>query len=247
MCSNVRKPFIIMLIVLGCLGLLFVGGILYVKWQLEKAPVSRDTVAYWRDDAGVQILRDQDDTFLEMTKDGKNQIVEVKIYYYRFIEPKLYVINKWGRYTVIDTEMLEIIAQTEDIDVLPAEDQNIFRELNQFSDISYRDDYPKRVAIEFGDGTIYLSVDKDSMFLCSEKSIYGDEFEWPKENILCYKQKGDKLYLIGEESSCMVVDLQSYELVVNGRISDLSEEYKEEFEEKEGFIDRAEALESLSK
>lgn len=134
----------------------------------------KDTLLHFGKDGEVRIELDYDGASLMLN----NEKIENKIYYYNVVEPYLYVINKWGRYTVVDISKYELIEQTYKYDTISEEYGTAFESLNAFKDLRYRDNKPKKAAIEFGDGTLFLEhiagPDNTNIFLLSTEKGEND-------------------------------------------------------------------------
>ena len=192
--------------------------------------------------AAIKVI--DDCAYLEWYPGHDENVVEVKIYSYEYCKPYLYTVNKWGRYTVADTQTAEVIVQTYDVTELPEEHQKNF-ESGLKEDISYLDDKPKNQAIEFGDGTIFVDFMSGTMFAYSEAQNdhkYRGYSPMSCSPIVFYKYKGDLLFSIGKDMSYIVIDTHTYDILLEERDPGrISETYKSEFGDLSTFNGNQEA------
>ena len=164
---------------------------------------------------------------------------EIKVYYYKYETPYLYVINKWGRYTVIDVSSKNIVSRAETLSELPKEYMDKFTEINSFIDISDIDDIPKESSIEFGNGTIYI-INVKGINLVKNEKLNNSIFKYPA--IIRKAQKyfalGNYLYVIDDEEKCYVINILEYTMLIERYSkSEIPEAYKSVFEDEEIFAD----------
>ncbi len=235
-----RIVFIVVGSVIGVTALLLLAIHLLVASSVKKQ-FYRNAIDQW-DKAAIKASRDY--AYLEWYPGHDNLVVEVKIYEYEYQEPYIYTVNKWGRYTVANTQTAQVVAQTYVLTELPEEHQQVF--INGLKeDVSYWDDKPKGQAIEFGDGTIYIEFWSGSMLIYSE--IQNDlEYRnfWPMldNSIIFYKHKGNHIYAIGDSMSYIVIDTDTYEVLLEEKVpAKISDTYKSEFRDLSAFSGNREA------
>ena len=209
--------------------LLWLTGAFAPRWD------NRDTIKQW---GKVYLNAYEDYTFLEWDSGSDEVVGEVKVYQYEYDKPYVYTVNKWGRYTVVNAQTAEIVAQTYDLNELPEEHKKVFAK-GLSENISYRDSYPKGQSIEFGDGTIYIEFDDGDMLIYSEKEYDHEHRNYPpmmKEAILFYKQEGNLLYAIREDLSYVVINTDTYEVLLDEKdIGKISKAYKAKFKDLSTF------------
>ena len=118
--------------------------------QIKLVQTRADTV-----DLNINVLWEKNPYTFRTSYDSTR---EIKIYYYKYQEPYLYTINKWGRYMVIDTDTNKIVYRSYNIKMLFGKHRKVFENKIDFIDISYLDDNHVENTYELGDGTLYFSM-----------------------------------------------------------------------------------------
>ena len=168
---------------------------------------------------------------------------ENKVYYYKYEDPYLYVVNKWGRCTIINVNNKNIIARAEEMEELPEEYREAFMDINSFVDISYIDNIPKENAIEFADGTIYIKNIGGINFIYNEKYQMDILYNiWILARLVKYTIIDNYLYFVDINEEYSIINLTNYSVLYQQcKIEEIPEKYRSIFQDDNLFYE----LESL--